>query len=158
MQADADFENMADTQVLENVLGLEIYTTTLQRGFWRTIGASFEYSWEMGTAVIRSLGELITGKLGVDSMGGPVTTITTTAQAATVSPFSFLYIASFIGVNLAVFNLLPIPALDGCKIIFCIIEWIRKKPVNRKVEAIIHFAGIIFLFGFAILVDLLQLF
>jgi len=158
LQADADFENMADTQVLENVLGLEIYTTTLQRGFWRTIGASFEYSWEMGTAVIRSLGELITGKLGVDSMGGPVTTITTTAQAATVSPFSFLYIASFIGVNLAVFNLLPIPALDGCKIIFCIIEWIRKKPVNRKVEAIIHFAGIIFLFGFAILVDLLQLF
>jgi regulator of sigma E protease len=70
----------------------------------------------------------------------------------------FLNIAAFIGVNLAVFNLLPIPALDGCKVIFCIIEWIRKKPVNRKVEAIIHFAGIIVLFGFAILVDLLQLF
>ena len=69
-----------------------------------------------------------------------------------------LNIAAFIGVNLAVFNLLPIPALDGCKVIFCIIEWIRKKPVNRKVEAIIHFAGIILLFGFAILVDVLQLF
>jgi regulator of sigma E protease len=55
-----------------------------------------------------------------------------------------------------VFNLLPIPALDGCKVIFCIIEWIRKKPVNRKIETLIHFIGIIFLFGFAILVDILQ--
>ena len=55
-------------------------------------------------------------------------------------------------------NLLPIPALDGCKVIFCLIEWIRKKPVNRKVETLIHFIGIIFLFGFAILVDILQLF
>jgi regulator of sigma E protease len=71
---------------------------------------------------------------------------------------SFLNIAALIGVNLAVFNLLPVPALDGCKVIFCIIEWIRKKPVNRNVEAMIHFIGIIFLFGFAIMVDLLQLF
>ena len=77
---------------------------------------------------------------------------------STSSLISFLYMASFIGVNLAVFNLLPVPALDGCKIIFCLIEWIFKKPVNRKVETIIHFVGIIVLFGFAILVDLLQLF
>ena len=107
---------------------------------------------------MRSLGELLTGKLGMDSVGGPVTTITLTAEAATNGWASFLSIAAFIGVNLAVFILLPIPALDGCKVIFCIIEWIFKKPVNRKVEAIIHFVGIILLFGFAILVDLLQLF
>lgn len=158
LQADANFKNMNDTETLTTAMGLEIYTTTLQRGFWHTIGGAFKYSGEMGTAVIRSLGELLTGKLGLDAVGGPVTTITTTAQAASASPFSFLYIASFIGVNLAVFNLLPIPALDGCKVIFCIIEWIRKKPVNRKVETAIHFAGIVLIFGFAILVDVLQLF
>ncbi len=156
--ADGNFENMADITPLHAAMGLEVYTTTVKGGFWDTIGGAFRYSGEMSTAVLRSLGELLTGKLGIDAVGGPVTTITTTAQVATASPFSFLYIASFIGVNLAVFNLLPIPALDGCKVIFCIIEWIRKKPVNRKVEAIIHFAGIIVLFGFAILVDLLQLF
>jgi membrane-associated protease RseP (regulator of RpoE activity) len=43
-------------------------------------------------------------------------------------------------------------------VIFCIIEWIRIKPINRKVEAAIHFAGIVLIFGFAILVDLLKLF
>jgi regulator of sigma E protease len=124
----------------------------------QTIGHSFAYSVKIGGTVLRSLGELLTGKLGLEAMGGPVTTIKVTSQAASSSLLSFLNIAAFIGVNLAVFNLLPIPALDGCKVIFCAIEWIRKKPVNRKVEAMIHFIGIIFLFGFAILVDLLQLF
>ena len=108
--------------------------------------------------MLRSLGELLTGKLGLEAMGGPITTIQVTSQAATSGMLSFLNIAAFIGVNLAVFNLLPIPALDGSKVVFCLIEWIRKKPINRKVETIIHLVGIIFLFGFAILVDLLQLF
>ena len=67
-------------------------------------------------------------------------------------------ITALIGVNLAVFNLLPIPALDGSKVVFTIIEWIRGKPVNRKVEAVIHTVGFLFLIGFAILVDILQLF
>lgn len=156
--ADGTFKDIADVDTLSKAMGLDVYTTTLKRDFWHTIGGAFDYSFEMGTAVLRSLGELLTGGLGLDAMGGPITTITTTAQAASASPFSFLYMASFIGVNLAVFNLLPVPALDGCKIIFCLIEWIFKKPVNRKVETIIHFVGIIVLFGFAILVDLLQLF
>ncbi len=158
LQADANLESMADIQPLTDAMGLEVYTTMVKQGFWKTIGGAFEYSGELATMVIRSLGELLTGKLGIDAVGGPITTITVTAQAATASGFSFLNIAAFIGVNLAVFNLLPIPALDGCKVIFCLIEWIRKKPVNRKVETMIHFVGIIFLFGFAILVDLLQLF
>ncbi|MBQ8319892.1 MAG: site-2 protease family protein [Clostridia bacterium] len=158
LAANGDFENMADVETLKKAMGIEIFTTTVQRDFWHTVGGAFEYSFEMGTSVLRSLGELVTGKLGADAVGGPVTTITVTAQAATASPFSLLYIASFIGVNLAVFNLLPVPALDGCKVIFCIIEWIRKKPINRKVETIIHFVGIVALFAFAILVDLLHLF
>ena len=54
------------------------------------------------------------------------------------------------------FNLLPIPALDGSKVIFTAIEWVRGKPVNRKVEAIIHAVGFLLLLGFAILVDVLQ--
>ena len=132
--------------------------TTLKEGFWETIGGSFVYSWKIGGTVLRSLGELFTGKLGMDAVGGPVTTIKVTSEVAASGWANFLNIAALIGVNLAVFNLLPVPALDGCKVIFCLIEWIRKKPVNRNVEAMIHFVGIIFLFGFAILVDLLQLF
>ena len=68
----------------------------------------------------------------------------------------FLEIAGYIGVNLAVFNLLPIPALDGSKIVFTAIEWIRGKPIPRKVEAVIHTAGFLLILGFAVLVDILQ--
>ena len=143
---------------LELTRGGALQPTTVKGGFFETVGTSFAYSWKIGGTVLRSLGELLTGKLGMDAVGGPITTIKVTSEAASSSLMSFLNIAALIGVNLAVFNLLPVPALDGCKVIFCLIEWIRRKPVNRKVEAWIHFGGIIFLFGFAILVDLLQLF
>ncbi len=159
LSEDCDFANMSDTNTLLYALGVpRLGTVSERQGFFETIGHSTAYSVKIGGTVLRSLGELLTGKMGIKSMGGPITTIKVTSEVATSGFASFLNIAAFIGVNLAVFNLLPIPALDGCKVVFCLIEWIRKKPVNRKVEAIIHFAGIIFLFGFAILVDLLQLF
>lgn len=159
IQQNTNFANMNDAQTLLGAMGIySLSTTTVKDGFFETIGRSFVYSFKIGGTILRSLGELLTGKLGIRSMGGPVTTITVTSQAASSGWLSFLNISAFIGVNLAVFNLLPIPALDGCKVIFCLIEWIRKKPVNRKVETIIHFIGIIFLLGFAVLVDLLQLF
>ncbi|MBQ7924383.1 MAG: site-2 protease family protein [Clostridia bacterium] len=162
---DCEFENMSDIAPVYNAFGLDTSQYSIVsvadrdvtgEGFFEVIGKSFVYSWKTAGVVLRSLGELITGKIGITSMGGPGTTIGATAQAASAGMLSTLNIAAFIGVNLAVFNLLPIPALDGCKVIFCIIEWIRKKPVNRKVETMIHFIGIIFLFGFAILLDLLQ--
>ncbi|MBQ9728593.1 MAG: site-2 protease family protein [Clostridia bacterium] len=155
----ADFKNLSDTETLLHSMGIYGLAPTIERqGFFPTIGHSFGYSVKIGGTVLRSLGELLTGKIGIKSMGGPVTTISVTAEAASSGWLSFLNIAAFIGVNLAVFNLLPVPALDGSKVIFCLIEWIRKKPVNRKVESMIHFIGILFLFGFAILVDLLHLF
>ena len=85
-----------------------------------------------------------------------MTTIKLTSQLATQSVQSFLEIAAYIGVNLAVFNLLPIPALDGSKVIFCLIEWIFRKPVPRKIEAVIHAVGFTLILLFAVLVDILQ--
>lgn len=163
LQTDCHFKSMTETGNVLLALGLDntkyaFSSVTMKTGFWETIGSAFVYSGKIGGSVLRSLGELITGRLSIHALGGPVTTIKLTSEIAAAGVLPFLNIAAFIGVNLAVFNLLPIPALDGCKVIFCLIEWIRKKPVNRKVEAIIHFAGIIVLFGFAILVDLLQLF
>lgn len=161
LKADGNFANMSDTGVVYEMLGVDpescsITFAYMKQGFWESFGDAFVYSWKLGGTVLRSLGELLTGKLGLSSMGGPVTTIRVTAEAASYNLYSFLNIAGFIGVNLAVFNLLPIPALDGSKVIFCLIEWIRRKPVNRKVEAMIHLVGIVFLFAFAILVDVLQ--
>ena len=167
LRADVTVENSADFSSVWRALGIRyeeteegggyLLASALYRfGFWETLGRSFMYSFKIAGSIFQILGELLTGRLGLSVLGGPVSTIAITSQVAGSSFRGFLEIAGYIGVNLAVFNLLPIPALDGSKIVFTVIEWIRGKPVNRKVEAIIHFAGLIFLLGFAVLVDILQ--
>ncbi len=125
-------------------------------GFFETIGRSFAYSFKLMGSIFRVLGELLTGRIGIRSFGGPVSTIKIASQAVSGGFRYFLEISALIGVNLAVFNLLPVPALDGSKVVFTVIEWIRGKPISRKIEAIIHVAGFVFLLGFAVLVDILQ--
>ncbi len=171
-----NFENSADTDRLWEALGIAkqtdesgnvvtdengnpsymIYSTSYRHGFFKTVGNSFIYSFRIAGSIFKVLGELLTGVLGVETLGGPVTTITVTSQIVSRGIQPFLEIAAYISVNLAVFNLLPIPALDGSKVIFTAIEWARGKPVDRKIEAIIHAVGFLLIFGFAILVDILQ--
>jgi len=157
LRADGSFKNLSDAQTLLGALGVsEMGGTPVRFGFFQTLGRSFIYSAKLGGTILQTLGELLTGKLGLSSMGGPITTISVTSQYATRSFASFLEISATIGVNLAVFNLLPIPALDGSKVIFTVIEWIRRKPINRKVEAAISAAGFILIIAFAVLVDILH--
>lgn len=125
-------------------------------GFFETLGRSFVYSFKIAGSILKTIGELLTGKLNISAVGGPVSTIKMTSEMASRGFQYFLEISALIGVNLAVFNLLPVPALDGSKVVFTVIEWVRGKPISRKVEAIIHAAGFIFLLGFAVLVDILQ--
>ena len=126
-------------------------------GFFETLGRSFVYAFRMAGVILGALGQLITGGLGLKDVGGPITTITQVAEFARSGLRDFLDIVAMIGVNLAVFNLLPIPALDGSRVVFTAIEWIRGKPINRKVEAIINFVGLILLLGFVIVADVYQL-
>lgn len=171
LRADANFENLTDTNALWEAIGIakqraEDGTQTYMIasaaykgfGFFETLGRSFVYSFQIGGTIFKVLGQLLTGDLGLSAFGGPITTIKLTSEIASRSLQQFLEIAAYIGVNLAVFNLLPIPALDGSKVVFTAIEWVRGKPLNRKVEGIIHAVGFVLLLGFAVLVDLLQLF
>ena len=75
------------------------------------------------------------------------------SKAAKTDGFTFMYIVTILTINLGVFNLIPFPALDGGRFLFLIIEGIRKKPINKNVEAYINFAGIIILFAFMIFVS-----
>ena len=170
LRADADFANLTDTAALWRALGIAQYTAegggtayyaasaSYKFGFFETIGRSVTYSVRIGGSIFKVLGQLLTGDLGLSAFGGPITTIRVTSEIASRGAQPFFEIAAYIGVNLAVFNLLPIPALDGSKVVFTLIEWIRGKPINRKVEAVIHAVGFVLLLAFAVLVDLLQLF
>ena len=164
LRADVKDASSADTDLLWRALGAAqdeegnflMANAAAKFGFFETIGRSFVYSFKIAGSIFRVLGELLTGRLGLDAFGGPVTTISMTAQLASMGLKYFLEIAGYIGVNLAVFNLLPIPALDGSKVVFTAIEWVRGKPISRKVEAVIHTVGFLLILGFALLVDILQ--
>ena len=168
LRADCQFENSSQTSGVWRALGIETVEREDGKIYWNlssvnytfsffpTLGRAFVYSGRIAGTIFKVLGELLTGKLGISAMGGPVTTIKLTSEIASQSFQSFLEIAAYIGVNLAVFNLLPIPALDGSKVVFCIIEWIFKKPVPRKIEAVIHAVGFVMILAFAVLVDILQ--
>ena len=98
---------------------------------------------------ILSLKMLVTGQVSVNELSGPVgivTTIDTSYKesksyglAATVA--TMLNMMILLSANLGVMNLLPIPAMDGGRLVFLVIEAIRKKPINREIEGRIHFAG-----------------
>ena len=132
LRSDADFANLADTDALWQALGVrysaerEAYRVASVSyrgfGFWETVGGSFVYSFRIGGTLFRTLGQLLTVDIGLSAFGGPVTTIRLTSQIASRGVQPFLEIAAFIGVNLAVFNLLPIPALDGSRILFTLHE------------------------------------
>ena len=164
LRCDVNAQNSSDLDSVWSALGFakdaqsgyQVAGALYKFGFWETLGRSFAYSFAIAGSIFSVLGELLTGKLGISALGGPVTTITMTSQIVATGMRGFLEISGFIGVNLAVFNLLPIPALDGSKVVFTAIEWIRGKPLNRKVEAIIHAVGFLLLLGFAVLVDVLQ--
>ena len=94
----------------------------------------------------------------MDALGGPISTITMTAEFASLGLNYLLEIAGLIGISLAVFNLLPVPALDGARAVFVGIEWVRGKPINPRIEGTIHTIGLIVLLVFAVMVDLVKCF
>ncbi len=121
----------------------------------------------MGHIVGLSLKQLFTGKVNKEEVSGPVgvvTTISETAQQAKSfedAIFKLLYITSLISINLGIFNLMPVPGLDGGRLLFCIIELIRRKPVKPEHEGYVHLAGLVLIFGvmiFATFNDIVKLF
>ncbi|MBO5394374.1 MAG: site-2 protease family protein [Clostridia bacterium] len=124
--------------------------------FGEAVERAVPFSCGMAWTVLKSLWQLITFQLDVSEIGGPITTITTIASTTQANPLNLLILIPLISANLAIFNALPIPALDGSHVIFTFIEWIRKKPIKRDVENMIHLIGIFALFAFVILIDILH--
>ncbi len=99
-----------------------------------------------------SLFQLVTGHYGLNDLSGPIGTVAYVAESAQsesggIDFESMLLIMALVAVNVGVFNLLPLPALDGGRLFFIIIEMIFRKPVPSKYEKWVHAAGLVFLLG-----------
>ena len=126
------------------------------RPFFEALGQSFVLAVMMAWAVLKSLWLLITFQLSTADVGGPIATISVIATSAQASIVNLFILLPLIAANLAMFNLLPFPALDGAQIVFTGVEWIRKKPIPAKVQGIINFCGLTFLLTLVVVLDILH--
>ncbi len=115
----------------------------------KTVGTVISEAWNWTVSYARlillSFVDLITGRVPVNSLSGPVGIVSTIATAVSYGIQPLLLLLALITVNLGIFNLLPLPALDGGKLLLLAIEGIFRKPVPEKYEIIINTAGMVLL-------------
>ena len=84
---------------------------------------------------------LFTGELGLSSLSGPIGIYNVVGESAKAGFVNVIYLIGYLSVNVGFINILPIPAFDGGRLLFLIIEKIKGSPVNPKVENTIHGVG-----------------
>ena len=134
----------------EKVLGI---TSRMKRNLIVSIKESLNTFFYFISSMFDILKQLFTGKVGVGQLSGPIGVVGAISSAASNGLYSLLYITAFLSVNLGFINLLPIPALDGGRLVFLFIELILGRPVSRSKEGLIHTIGFIFLMGLILFVS-----
>lgn len=140
------------------VLKLDFWILGKPKTFGNLITHTFKTTFSYCRIVWFSLIDLLSGKYGISAMSGPVGITATVGEVAKRNVLDILPIMALITVNLGIFNLLPLPALDGGRILFILIEAVTRRPVPQKFEGFVHAAGFILLLGFMILISAKDIF
>lgn len=142
---DVRFPMTTDEETGKSTLKYDFKVKAEKISFKNLIPYSFNNTIYCGRVVLMSLLDLITGKYGINDLQGPVGIVTTIGSSVTEAgpDWDFLLqLAALITVNIGIFNLLPLPALDGGRFVFLVIELLRKKPMKAETEGMIHFVGL----------------
>lgn len=139
----------------------DFYVYGQERTFTNLVKHSFYRSTYTVRMIWESLYDLVTGRYGIEAVSGPVGVTEALTEAAQTGSYNFIYLVVVISMNLGVMNLLPLPALDGGRLVFLLIEAVRRKPINPKVEGVVHTAGLALLMLLMIFIcvkDVIKLF
>ena len=153
----------------KEIIQLDFKVAPIENNFLVLIGQSFLSTVSTVRMVWASLLGLVTGQFGFNEVAGPIGMTSAISQAASEglktgfidALMNLIYIMTIITVNLGVVNLLPLPALDGGRFIFLLVEAIRRKPVKPEHEGIVHAIGMIALLIFMVVIsinDIIKLF
>ncbi|MDO5717534.1 MAG: RIP metalloprotease RseP [Tissierellia bacterium] len=123
-----------------------------ERSFSGAISYAFSTIAFITVEIFKFFQRLFTGSVSFNEVSGPVGIIVQIGTAARTGILNVLLLLAFININVGIFNLLPIPALDGSKIVILIIESIRKKPMPQEKEGLINLIGFVLLIGLLIVV------
>lgn len=134
-------------------------------GVQKTVGSVLKYAclWTVSIArqIFVSVVDILTGRVAIKQLSGPVGIVTIINQATAIGFGTVMYILAFITINLGIFNLLPLPALDGGRLLFLLIEAVTRRKIDPKYEAAINVAGFCLLMGLMLFVtynDITKLF
>jgi regulator of sigma E protease len=140
-------------------IGVAPVTGMRRLPFFSAVAAAVTYTGQLILLVLQALGGMLLGRQPVDLVG-PVGTVAFIGQATREGLEQLLRLGGFLSINIGLFNLLPIPALDGSRLIFLGIEGIRGRPIDPARENLVHFIGFALLILLIIVVtyrDLLRL-
>jgi regulator of sigma E protease len=128
-----------------------------ERSFGSVLRHVFFRSCYIVEMIWESIIDLFTGRYTIDAVAGPIGTAGAITEAAKTGFNSLLYITIVITINLGVFNLLPIPPLDGGHIVYTLYEMVFRRPVPQKVSALLDSAFTLLFFGFLIFITIKDL-
>ena len=126
---------------------------SMKYGFFESLLKAWPFCFYLAITILSALAGIFTGATGLAELGGTITAIGQMAEVASWGFSQFLLLFPLLSVNLALFNFLPIPALDGARTLFVGAEAVIGRPINRKVEGWIHTIGLFVLFGLVIFLD-----
>ncbi|MGP4075634.1 RIP metalloprotease RseP [Halobacillus sp. K22] len=115
--------------------------TSFEDSFFKKITFGFTQTYEWSTLILTNLGKLVTGQFSLDMLSGPVGIYDATDQVVKTGLTNFIMWTAILSINLGIVNLLPLPALDGGRLLFVGLEGVRGKPVDPQKEGIVHFIG-----------------
>jgi regulator of sigma E protease len=124
----------------------------VQHPIWEAIPLGVQRTWDMLVLFVRGIGQIIVREAPAE-FAGPVGIAEMTGRAAQAGVVYLLQFTAFLSLNLAVFNMLPIPGLDGARLAFVVVEGLRGRRVNPQVEGVIHFVGLMLLLTLMVFVS-----
>jgi RIP metalloprotease RseP len=139
--------NSASVMLIANEDGnpvLGITQGVAKADFFASIKRGFATTVEFTVLMLSALWQMISGQMAVE-VAGPVGMVSMVGEYADVGLMYLFLFAGVLSVNLGVMNLLPIPALDGSRLVFLLVEAIRRKPIDRDKEAMVNFVGFVLL-------------
>ncbi len=154
-------ESKAEDGTVSYLIGVERGSGEVQRGIVPSFKYAFQTTGSLFKLMLVTVKSLFTGGVAIKELSGPVGIYTVVGEQAKLGIENILYLIAFLSINVGVINLIPLPAFDGGRILFLIIEKIIRKPVPTYVENIIHNIGFFLLLALMLYVtfnDILRLF
>ncbi len=143
-------QNIYNAEQGKNLIGVTITAERMKFGIGESALRSVNYVTATMVETVRFLGRALQGNASSSDAAGPVAIVAIISEAVRSSGETVLRQLVLISASLGIMNLLPIPAMDGGRLVFMIIEAIRGKAISREKEGMIHFVGLILLFGLII--------